>query len=65
MLSIIYGAILIFLTAISISLLFYLTYCLVTYLYTETPLLVHLFKEYRNLRKAEKDFIKYYKNTFK
>lgn len=65
MLNIIYGTILILLSILSISLLFYLIYCLVTYLYAITPFLIKLFKEYLNLKKTEKDFIKYYNNKFR
>lgn len=61
----IYGIFLWITLIVSIVLLFILEFKLVTYLYNETPLLVQLFKEYRNLKKTEKDFLKYYKNTFK
>lgn len=65
MFNILYGTILIILSTLSISLLLYLIYCLVIYFYNVTPLLMILFKEYRNLKKFEKEFVKYYKNGFK
>lgn len=63
MFTILYGTILIFLSIISISLLFYLIYCLVIYLYNVGPILLDLYKQYRSLKNMENEYIKYYKKN--
>lgn len=63
MFNILYGSILIFLSTISISLLFYLIYCLFIYLYNMGPLLIKLYKQYRSLKNLENEYIKYYKKN--
>ena len=65
MFNILYGTILIILSTLSISLLFYLISYLIIYFYNVIPPLIKLIKEYRKLKKFEKDFVKYYENGFK
>lgn len=60
MFNILYKAIFIFLSVISILLLFYLIYRLAIYFYNVTPHLIRRFKKYRNFRKMKKGFVKYY-----
>lgn len=63
MFNILYGTILIFIAVISVSLLFYLIYCLILYLFNVGPLLTELYKDYRSLKKMEKEYVKYYKKN--
>lgn len=63
MFAILYGTFLILLTITTVSLLFYLIYSLIIYLYNIGPLLIELYKDYRFLKNMENEYIKYYKKN--